>query len=377
MAKKRRATTILLLVLGLLCLGAGAAWLFRDRLESWFFRPTNSSVQQGITRDDTVEVMAQDLTVPWEIAFLPNDELLVSERSGTLKQIAGNTTHSLQIEGVRQTSEGGLLGLALHPHFAQNRWLYVYYTTDGDGGLANKVERYRFADNRLSDRTEVIGNIPAASNHDGGRIAFGPDGLLYIATGDAGNPESAQDTKSLAGKILRVQDDGTPAADNPFGNAVYSYGHRNVQGLAWDANGQLWATEHGPSGMQSGHDELNRIIKGANYGWPLITGDQTRAGMQTPVLQSGADDTWAPAGMAYYGGSLFFAGLRGQTLYQAQLQEDGSATLTAHFRQTYGRLRAVAVHDGYLYFGTSNTDGRGSPKRNDDTIMRIRLTAFD
>lgn len=361
-------------VVGAIVLGAAAAYLLRDKLEVWFFRPTKSSVEKGVSGGGTVEAVGQDFTVPWEVAFLPDNQLLVSERSGTLKRV-GNNTKALAIGGVRQTSEGGLLGVALHPDFASNEWVYVYYTTTATTGLMNKVERYRLHHDTLSEKTEIVSNIPAASNHDGGRIAFGPDKLLYIATGDAGNEDDAQNVNSLAGKILRVQDDGKPASDNPFGNAVYSYGHRNVQGLAWDDKGQLWATEHGPSGLQSGFDELNRIKKGANYGWPVIRGDETRGGMEAPVLHSGASDTWAPAGLAYHDGSLYFAGLRGQALYQAKLDGD-TATLKAHFAREYGRLRAVGVSGEYLYFTTSNTDGRGTPKANDDHVLRIKLTAF-
>lgn len=369
---KRRI--VALSVLAVLLLAGLAAYIFRDRLEAWIFRPTKSSVVPGISGSNTVEIAAQNLTVPWEVAFMPNGQLLVSERSGALKRL-GSNTKALPIEGVRQTSEGGLLGLALHPDFAINEWLYVYYTTNTPSGLMNKVERYRLHHDTLQDKTEIISGIPAASNHDGGRIAFGPDKLLYVATGDASDEDSAQNVNSLAGKILRLQDDGKPASDNPFNNAVYSYGHRNVQGMAWDDEGRLWATEHGPSGTQSGFDELNRIKKGANYGWPVIRGDETRGGMESPVLHSGADDTWAPAGLAYHNGSLFFAGLRGQALYQAKLDGD-TATLKAHFKQEYGRLRAVGVNGEHLYFTTSNTDGRGSPKPNDDKLLRIKLTAF-
>lgn len=363
-------------IITIIILGGIAAYMFRDRIEAWFYRPTKSSVTPGIIDgNETVEVVAQDLTVPWEVAFLPNGDLLVSERSGSIKRVSDHTK-VFPIAGVKETHEGGLLGLALHPDFASNGWIYLYYTATAPNGLVNKVERYRLHNDTLTDKTEIISGIPAANNHDGGRIAFGPDRLLYIATGDALDEQSAQDVNSLAGKILRVRDDGKPVSDNPFGNAVYSYGHRNPQGLAWDSVGQLWATEHGPSGSQSGHDELNRIKKGGNYGWPVIVGDETRAGMEKPVLHSGANDTWAPSGLAYANGSLFFAGLRGQALYQAKLDGD-KAALTSHFKQEYGRLRAVAVRDGYVYFSTSNTDGRGNPKPNDDKVLRIKLTAFN
>jgi len=373
---------VLLTVLTIAFLTGSMIIVITGTLNSWFFKPTDSSIEPGISTDkksqtakDPVEVVAAKLTVPWEVAFLPNGDLLVTERSGTIKRI-GTDNKTYTVGNVEQTSEGGLLGMALHPKFSENNWLYLYFTTKTGDTLSNKIERYKLTDSGLTERTDIVTGIPAASNHDGGRIAFGPDGYLYVTTGDAGNQSNAQDKTSLAGKILRLQDSGTPVADNPFGNAVYSYGHRNPQGLAWDKDGQLWATEHGPSGTESGHDELNLILKGSNYGWPTIRGSQTQEGMEAPEAHSGSEETWAPAGMAYHDGSLFFAGLRGQTLYQAKIGQNNQVTLKAHFKQTYGRLRAVVAHDGYIYFTTSNTDGRGQPKTNDDKILRIKADNF-
>lgn len=322
------------------------------------------------------ETIATGLVVPWQTVVLPDGDILVTERPGTLKRI-GADERSYAVEGVQHVGEGGLLGLALHPKFSDNNWLYVYLTTTTGGQLSNRVERYTYSASSLSDRQVVIDNIPGAANHDGGALAFGPDGYLYITTGDAGDEGSAQDRAALTGKILRLTDSGAMPADNPFQNAVYSYGHRNPQGLAWDANGQLWATEHGRSGAQSGYDELNLIQKGANYGWPVIEGDETRQGMQTPVLHSGADDTWAPSGLAYWSGSLYFGGLRGQALYEAKLDADNSATLTKHFSETYGRLRGVTViKDNGLLITTSNRDGRGNPSDSDDRIIRVKASAL-
>ena len=208
-------------------------------------------------------------------------------------------------------------------------------------------------------------------------LAFGPDGYLYVTTGETGQSDLAQDTNSLAGKILRVASDGQIPADNPFSNAVYSYGHRNSQGLAWDDNGQLWATEHGRSGLQSGYDELNLITKGANYGWPAIQGDESSPGMVAPVANSGPDETWAPAGLAYWDHSLFFGGLRGSTLYEAKILPGNKLELIGHFRNQLGRIRAVvAGPDGFLYISTSNTDGRGQPKGGDDKILRVNPQIF-
>ncbi|KKS63178.1 MAG: Quinoprotein glucose dehydrogenase [Candidatus Collierbacteria bacterium GW2011_GWD2_42_50] len=219
--------------------------------------------------------------------------------------------------------------------------------------------------------------IKGSSNHDGGRIAFGPDGYLYITTGDAETPNLAQDKNSLNGKILRIKDDGGIPEDNPFGNAVYSLGHRNPQGLAWDKNGTLWETEHGPSGIQTGNDEVNIIIKGGNYGWPTIKGDQTKKGLISPIIQSGTKDTWAPSGMAYYDGSLFFSGLRGEALYEAKIRNGNKLDLLTHFKQEFGRIRAVVLGpDGYLYLSTSNQDGRGRVREGDDKIIKINPKIF-
>ncbi len=202
-------------------------------------------------------------------------------------------------------------------------------------------------------------------------MAFGPDGKLYVTTGDAGNSNSAQDTRSLAGKILRLNDDGSVPTDNPFENAVFSYGHRNPQGLAWDDKGRLWSTEHGRSGVRSGYDELNLIERGGNYGWPEIEGPEIGKDMVSPVLQSGASDTWAPASAEFVRGNIFFGGLRGEALYEAVI-DDNAATLTTHLRHTYGRIRTVRkAPDGFLYILTSNSDGRGDRNSRDDRMIRI------
>lgn len=323
-----------------------------------------------------VSVVGENLKIPWEIAFLPDGDLLVTERAGTLKRI-GKNSEEHKIEDVEHIGEGGLLGMALHPAFPENRWLYLYFTARVGGRLENRVERYRFENSRLSEKTLIIGGIPAGAVHDGGRIAFGPDGYLYITTGDAGNQNLSQDVNSLAGKILRLNANGTVPSDNPFGNAVYSYGHRNSQGIVWDDKGRLWATEHGRSGILSGLDELNLIEKGKNYGWPIIQGDERREGMENPVIHSGPDETWAPAGAAFWDGSIFFGGLRGESLYEAKIGNMGEISLKAHFRKEFGRIRAVVLGpDGYLYIATSNTDGRGAPRENDDKIIRINPAIF-
>lgn len=362
--------------IAIVCLAifAGRSWIERQ-----FFRPTDSSVQKGIDKDaagNDINVVAERLEVPWEVIELPDGDLLVTERPGTVSRIGKEDRRAHQIAGVRHIGEGGLLGLALHPDFQQNRQLYVFLTTERGGQLINRIERYRYENDNLSDRQVILDEIPGARNHDGGRIAFGPDGKLYATTGDAGRPDLAQDRTSLAGKILRLNDDGSIPEDNPFNSVVYSYGHRNPQGIAWDDEGRLWSTEHGRSGAASGYDELNLIRRGGNYGWPAIQGDETADGMIRPVVHSGADETWAPAGLAYHSGSLFFTGLRGETLYEAKIVSADSVNLSAHFRGQYGRLRAVTAGNDVLYVSTSNQDGRGTAEERDDIILAIKRSLF-
>jgi glucose/arabinose dehydrogenase len=316
-------------------------------------------------------IVAENLDIPWAIEFLPEGDMLVTERPGTLLRIEqenGSFQESYQVEGVEHRGEGGLLGLALHPNYTQNNWIYLYMTTSPENSdlLQNRVVRYKFEDNRLSNSTTIIEGLPGAPYHDGGRIAFGPENKLYVTAGDATKPQWAQDTNRLAGKILRLNPDGSIPSDNPFGNEVYSYGHRNPQGITW-INDQLWATEHG----QTGRDELNKINSDDNYGWPVIEGNETVENMETPVINSGPDTTWAPAAATSINTSIYFAGLRGNGLYQAEI-EDGAVTNLDKHLTSFGRLREVELGpNGYLYISTSNTDGRGIPAGNDDKIIKV------
>ncbi len=330
---------------------------------------SSSSSSVNSAANEQVTIIADHLSIPWDIAFLPSGELLVTERPGTLIRLGDDQVRHT-IAGVRHIGEGGLLGIAIHPDFSDNHWIYLYLTT-GTDGLSNRIERYRLEDDTLTERTDILTGIPGSQYHDGGRIDFGPDGYLYSTTGDAGNSTAAQQTDSLAGKILRIKDDGSIPPDNPFGNAVYSYGHRNPQGLAWDDAGRLFATEHGRSGALSGFDELNLIEKGQNYGWPVIQGSETKDGMRSPILHSGSSDTWAPASALFYNGSIFFGGLKGEAIYEVKIF-DQNPVLQTHFKNTYGRIRSIRKGpDNYFYITTSNTDGRGSPTDNDDRIIRI------
>ncbi len=382
----------LLITLIIVTILASGIYLLRDNIRRLVFSPRNSNIQTGIESKDlqspqksastkvieNVKTIATDLDIPWEIAFLPNGDMLVTERPGTLLRIGEDREVISEIEGVEHAGEGGLLGVLLHPEYEDNNYIYLYLTSRDEEGLINRVERYKLEENQLTDKQIIIDQIPGASYHDGGRMEFGPNGYLWITTGDAGETQLAQETNSLAGKILRLNPDGSIPEDNPFNNPVYSYGHRNPQGLAWDDENRLWATEHGPSGAQSGFDELNLIKKGQNYGWPEIRGAEEREGMISPVIQSGANDTWAPAGAAYYKGSIFFAGLRGSSLYEAKIEGEEVTELIAHFKNEFGRLRALRVsQDENIYVTTSNTDGRGDVQEGDDKIIRIIPEIFN
>ena len=389
----------------LLFAGLLLAYLVADNAERYFFSPRDlpDALKPGVDVPAGQEsgesaplgpaIFADNLEIPWEIAFLPAGDLLVTERPGRLTRIDkdGNRYEISGIAGPVHRGEGGLLGIALHPEFSENKYIYLYFTYSIDGGnLLNRVSRYKLENDVLSDELVIVDGIPGASNHDGGRIEFGPDGMLYITTGDSGNSNLAQNLGSLAGKILRVRDDGSPPISNPFleplgsgrvpnSNTLYvwSYGHRNPQGMTWDSEGNLWATEHGRSGVASGFDELNLIEPGKNYGWPTIQGDGARAGMEKPVIHSGADYTWAPGDAEYVDGSIFFTGLRGSALYEAKIEGRKVKEIKAHFANEFGRLRAVRLGpDGHLYITTSNRDGRGTIREGDDKIIKINPEIF-
>lgn len=337
--------------------------------------PENNTPNQLNSSSPLTEVIAEGLDTPWGIAFLPDNSILVTERKGTVRLVSNNLlqeTPVANLSGVKEIGEGGLLGITLDPNFESTGHVYLYYTYNSSGNnTQNRVARMTYANGTLSDEVTILDAIPGASNHNGGRIKFGPDGFLYITTGDAQEPTQAQNKNSLAGKILRVTKDGKAAPGNPFNNEVYSYGHRNPQGLAWDSNGNLWSTEHGRSGIQSGLDELNKIEMGKNYGWPDIEGDETAPGMEAPNLNSTATVTWAPGGTAILGNTLYITGLRGQSLYSVNLTDNPLKTVT-HFKGEFGRIREViAENNGMLYITTSNNDGRGVPLSGDDKIIRV------
>ena len=337
-------------------------------------QPARELTQEEIQEIPLLSTVAKNLEVPWAIAFVPDGGILVTERPGRVRLIDkdGNLQNEpvATISAIKEFGEGGLLGIALHPEFEKNNFVYLYYTYAGDqDNTLNRVSRFTFDKKSLKDETTIVNGIPGNRFHNGGRIQFGSDGFLYITTGDSQNPSLAQDTNSLAGKILRVSENGSPVPDNPFSNLIFSYGHRNPQGIAWDSQDRLWETEHGNTAT----DELNLIEIGKNFGWPTIRGDQTQEGMKSPIIHSGSE-TWAPAGAAFLNGSIFFAGLRGQALFEAKI-ENGSVTLVEHLKGQFGRLREVVVGpDNMLYITTSNRDGRGVPTADDDRIIRVNPT---
>jgi aldose sugar dehydrogenase len=355
-------------------------------------------IEPGENQLPNIVVVASGLSIPWDLVFLPivseesgkqnAETILFTERTGNLVVLRNGTQKKVQISDTEHVGEGGLLGLTAHPNFSSNRFIYLYHTAQVGEGLMNRVVRYEFKDDTLTNQRVIIANIPGAQFHDGGRITFGPvetnqsgqaERFLYITTGDAQKPALAQDINSLAGKILRLHDDGRIPEDNPFGNAVWSYGHRNPQGLAWDSNGQLWSTEHGPSSAlwpNCCQDEINFIEKGKNYGWPDSIGDKVLAGTAAPITHS-STETWAPASALYWRDSLFFGGLRGSALYEAVLNGQNVLEIKEHFKNEFGRIRTVALGpDGMFYLTTSNRDGRGNPKSGDDKIIKINPQVF-
>jgi glucose/arabinose dehydrogenase len=309
------------------------------------------------------QVVATGLTVPWGMGFLPDGTALVAERnSARVLSIRPGSAPAVvtTVPGVQAGGEAGLLGLAVSPTFAQDNLIYVYFTTASD----NRIARFRL--DTPQQQTVILSGLARASTHDGGRIAFGPDGMLYAGVGDAGVTANAQNQASLNGKILRLRPDGGVPADNPFpGSPVYTLGHRNVQGLAWDSRGRMFATEFG----QNTWDEVNEIVAGGNYGWPVVEGRGTDPRYRNPyVVWSTAEAS--PSGATIDGDTLYVAALRGQRLWTVPLSGGGSPV--ARLQGQYGRLRTVErAPDGALWLTTSNRDGRGTPAPDDDRVIRF------
>ncbi|MBI3262536.1 MAG: PQQ-dependent sugar dehydrogenase [Acidobacteria bacterium] len=326
--------------------------------------------------------MITNLEVAWSLTFSPDGRLFVTERPGRVRIVQFGqllAQPALVLADTASLGESGVLGLTLHPRFTENGLVYLVYTARRpDSSVVNRLMRFRELNNTLGEPRVLLDNIPAASTHDGSRVRFGPDGKLYMTMGDASRAASAQELGSLSGKIHRMNDDGTTPADNPFGSLLYSYGHRNPQGLDFHpVTGDLWESEHG----NIGHDEINRIERGGNYGWPTIEGSQTRAGMVTPALFF--EPSIPLSGASFYTGSaipnfrnnFFVATLGSQHIQRVRLDPVDNRRIVANERLLagrYGRLRDITTGpDGFLYFSTSNRDGRGTPATSDDRILRI------
>ena len=326
----------------------------------------SSSKPKGPGRPHVVGTVARNLRAPWGVAFLPDGTALVGERDTTrIVAIKDKQVRTVgRVEGVQPQGEAGLLGLAVSPTFAKDRLVFAYLSTSQD----NRVVTMRYDGGRLGPPKPIFTGIPNGFIHDGGRLLFARDGNLFVSTGETGDDQLAQDRKSLGGKILRITPQGDPAPGNPVkGSPVWTMGHRNVQGLAFDDSGQLWATEFGKDTW----DELNRIDKARNYGWPLEEGKGDDKRFRNPFVQWRTADA-SPSGLAYLDGSLWAGALRGGRLWQIPLKDGKPAKPRDFFVGDYGRMRTVVVApDGNLWVTTSNRDGRGSPQPGDDRILEV------
>ena len=337
-----------------------------------------------------LETVASGLEVPWGFAWLPNKDLLFTERPGRVRIIEKGKLRAepvFTVPDVEPSGESGLMDISLHPDFAKNGFVYLAYSYNKDGKRV-KVIRYKFTDGKFTEPTVIVENVPGAPNHAGMRCRFGPDGKLYVTTGNSTDWDLAQKLDSLAGKTLRLNDDGTIPKDNPFvGTAgarteIWSYGHRNAQGLAWQpVSGLMFQTEHGPSffeGKGSGGDEVNIVERGQNLGWSEIHHTEKRDGMISPLLEY--SPACAPASAMFYNGSafptmkgnFFFSCLRGAKIIRVTLDGRKVAAQENLLEGNVGRIREMSEDpDGYIYFSTSNRDGRATPAKDDDRIMRI------
>jgi len=336
-----------------------------------------------------VETVAGNLEVPWGFAFLPDGNLLFTERTGRVRVIENGKLRAepvFTVADVEPSGESGLMDISIHPNFKENNFVYLAYAYRGDGKQV-KVVRYKFDGKTFSEPKIIIENIPAAPNHAGTPCRFGPDGKLYVTTGDATDWNLAQKTDSLAGKTLRLNDDGSIPPDNPFAAdknyraEIYTIGHRNAQGLAWSADGLMFQTEHGPSGFEGkggGADEVNLVERGKNYGWAEIYGKATRDAMESPLLEY--TPACAPASALIYKGdkfpafrgNLFFGCLRGARIIRVVLNGRNVVSQENLLEGKFGRIREVGESpDGFIYFSTSNRDGRGSAAETDDRILRL------
>ena len=316
-----------------------------------------------------LEVVAENLNIPWSIEKI-GDTIYLSERTGGIVKIENGQTERQKVElkkEIATASEAGFLGFVLSPDFGESQLAYAYYTYMDESGQYNRIVTLRLNEDTWKEESILLDKIPSGTVHHGGRIEIGPDGKLYATAGDALQSSIAQDLESLGGKILRMNLDGSVPADNPFPNSyVYSYGHRNPQGMAWSLDGTMYASEHG----NDANDEINRIEPGKNYGWPIIEGGASQEGMVTPLFTSGPNATWAPSGLGSIDEKLYVAALRGEAVLELDLQTKEQR----EFVTGIGRIRDVLIVGEVLYMISNNTDGRGTPGENDDRLYRISLS---
>lgn len=322
--------------------------------------------------DTALTVMAEGLMIPWSIEKQGNIFYL-TERGGHIVKIENDVVERQEVhlqETLSTAAEAGLMGFVLAPDFEETGEAFAYYTYEGEVGPTNRIVIMKLNDSVWVEQQVLVDEIPSGSYHHGGRLKMGPDGKLYATTGDATIPDLAQDINSLAGKILRMNMDGSIPDDNPFPDSyIYSYGHRNPQGIVWLKNGTMYASEHG----NSANDEINLINPGENYGWPVIKGKEEQSEMITPLFTSGFFETWAPSGMATDEEQLYVAGLRGNAVFVFDLETEEVAS----YLREFGRIRDVFVEGEFLYFVTNNHDGRGKPNEADDHLYRIGLNELE
>ncbi|KAB2333126.1 sorbosone dehydrogenase family protein [Cytobacillus depressus] len=318
-----------------------------------------------------LQVLADELHIPWSISQI-GEIFYLTERPGSIVKIEDGKRERQKVmleKELATAAEAGLLGFVLTPDFLQTNEAFAYYTYKDSSGQFNRIVVLQLENSVWKEKRLLVDKIPSGQYHHGGRMKIGPDGKLYATTGDAAtNPEIAQDLQSLGGKILRMNVDGSIPDDNPVPNSyVYSFGHRNPQGLAWTSEGTLYESEHGPSA----NDEINLIQAGKNYGWPVIKGIEKKAAIESPLFTSGANNTWAPSGMAYANGKLYVAALRGNAIIEFNPQTKEQREIITGL----GRIRDVFIEGNSLYFISNNTDGRGNPLEKDDKLYRVELSA--
>lgn len=327
---------------------------------------------EGEALDSKLTVVASELKIPWSIE-ITEEVIYLSERFGSIVRIENGEQSRQDIELDQELStaqEAGLLGFVLDPDFNENQEAIAYYTYEGNSGPTNRIVRLHLEDEIWTETDLLLDEIPSGPIHHGGRLAIGIDEKLYMTTGDAAEPELAQDPQSLAGNILRMALDGSIPEDNQSPDSyIFSYGHRNAQGLTWIEDGTIYASEHG----NQANDEVNQIEGGYNYGWPIIEGTEEQDDLVTPIFTSGEGTTWAPSGMDASGSTLYVAALRGKAVLAFDLETNEERKVITG----YGRIRDVHIANGFLYFITNNTDGRGEPLADDDQLYRVGLEEIE